>query len=46
MLGGVGTTLRDNYIYSNGGLGIDINGDGFTPNDANDSDNGTNHLQN
>ncbi|HND50762.1 MAG TPA: Ig-like domain-containing protein, partial [Pirellulaceae bacterium] len=32
------TTVRFNSIYSNGGLGIDVFGDGVTPNDAGDVD--------
>lgn len=35
-----------NSIYSNGVLGIDLGGDGFTPNDPLDSDSGPNNLQN
>jgi hypothetical protein len=41
-----GNTLRSNSIYSNGGLGVDLNGDGVTQNDEHDSDSGGNHLQN
>lgn len=33
-------------VYANGGLGIDLNEDGFTPNDLNDSDAGPNTLLN
>ena len=33
-------------IYDNGGLPIDLNGDGFTPNDNGDADSGPNDLLN
>jgi len=33
-----------NSIHSNGGLGIDLVGDGVTPNDQGDGDEGPNHL--
>ena len=38
--------LRGNSIHSNGGLGIDLGGDGLTQNDDLDADNGPNGLQN
>lgn len=42
----VGNTLSRNQILSNGGLGIDLNSDGITANDAGDTDNGPNQLMN
>jgi hypothetical protein len=44
--GGTGNIIRGNSIYSNSGLGIDLNDDGVTPNDACDTDHGSNNLQN
>jgi hypothetical protein len=41
-----GNTLRGNSIHSNAGLGIDLGGDGVTPNDLLDEDSGPNNLQN
>ncbi len=38
--------MRGNSIFSNGGLGIDFNNDGVTPNDTLDPDPGPNNLQN
>ncbi|MAT98628.1 MAG: hypothetical protein CL608_15910 [Anaerolineaceae bacterium] len=39
-------TYLPNSIFNNGGLGIDLNNDGVTPNDLLDSDLGPNGLQN
>ena len=39
-------TIRGNIMYSNGALGIDLQNDGFTSNDAGDADSGPNGLQN
>jgi hypothetical protein len=44
--GSVGVHIRRNSIFSNGGPGIDLGGDGRTPNDAGDVDTGPNYLQN
>ncbi len=41
-----GNSIRRNSIFSNGGLGIDLGGDGVTPNDPGDGDQGSNNLQN
>ncbi len=38
--------ILSNSIFSNGRLGIDLNGDGVTLNDPNDTDAGSNNLQN
>ena len=47
MLGtGTGSNFSGNTVHSNGGLGIDLNDNGVTPNDLNDVDNGPNALQN
>jgi hypothetical protein len=41
-----GNSIRRNSIFSNGALGIDLGGDGVTPNDPGDSDPGPNNRQN
>jgi hypothetical protein len=43
---GTGNAILRNSIFLNIGLGIDLNGDGVTANDANDPDTGPNKLQN
>jgi VCBS repeat-containing protein len=40
------TAIVGNSIFSNFGLGIDLHGDGPTPNDQGDADSGDNNLQN
>jgi CSLREA domain-containing protein len=41
-----GNRIQGNSIFSNGGLGIDLNNDGVTLNDVGDGDAGPNNLQN
>ncbi len=41
-----GNLVLGNSIHDNSGLGIDLNGDGITPNDLDDSDTGPNDLIN
>lgn len=42
----VGNALRANSMYGSPRLSIDLNNDGVTPNDPNDSDGGPNYRQN
>lgn len=46
LLGGQGTKILGNSIHSNTLLGVDIEFDGVTPNDATDADTGANGRQN
>jgi parallel beta-helix repeat protein len=46
VLDGAGNAFLSNSIHSNGGLGIDLGGDGVTPNDSGDADTGPNERQN
>jgi hypothetical protein len=46
VLNGTGHSIQSNSIFRNGGLGIDLNGDGVTLNDTADADTGPNNLQN
>lgn len=43
---GTGNSILNNSVFSNTRLGIDLSGNGVTPNDVNDPDTGTNNLQN
>ncbi|MGQ7844439.1 cadherin domain-containing protein [Granulosicoccus sp. 3-233] len=44
--GATGNAMLGNAIRDNGGIGIDLDGDAVTDNDADDSDSGANNLQN
>ncbi len=44
--GTTGNIITLNSIHDNGALGIDLGGDGVTPNDPGDGDTGPNNLQN
>ena len=46
VLAGIGNPILGNSIHSNGLLGIDLGGDGITPNDPGDGDDGPNNRQN
>ncbi|MEM8995131.1 MAG: hypothetical protein AAGF23_10120, partial [Acidobacteriota bacterium] len=43
---GTGNRFEANSLFGNGGPGIDLDGDGATPNDPGDADSGSNWLQN
>ena len=43
---GVNNLIRSNSIFANAGPGIDLGGNGITPNDGGDADVGANNLQN
>ena len=43
---GTGNRISSNSIFSNGGLGIELEPRGVTPNDPGDADHGPNNLQN
>ncbi len=44
--GGNANSFLGNSLHDNGGIGIDLNTDGVTPNDAGDADTGPNGYQN
>ena len=43
---GASSTVSSNAVFANTGLGIDLEGDGVTPNDPCDGDSGANNRQN
>ncbi len=43
---GVSNPISSNAVFANSGLGIDLDGDGVTPNDLCDGDSGANNRQN
>jgi len=46
LMGGNGNAVRGNSMFSNGGLGIDVDPNGVTANDVKDQDFGPNNTQN
>ena len=46
ILSGSDNAIRRNSMYQNAGLGIDLGGDGVSPNDLGDPDTGPNQFQN
>ena len=44
--GSVNNRISDNRIFENDGIGIDLNSDGITENDSDNSDTGASNLQN
>ena len=46
VLDGAGNLVRLNSFYDNGGLAVDLGGDGVTPNDPGDADGSPNSFQN
>jgi hypothetical protein len=42
----INNRVQQNSMFANAALGIDLNGDGVTPNDAGDADASPNHFQN
>jgi hypothetical protein len=46
VLSGARNLILSNSVFSNAGKGIDLGGDGITPNDPGDADTGANNLQN
>lgn len=46
VVSGTGNAILGNILDANSGIGIDLGGDGVTPNDSGDADTGPNNLQN